>query len=441
MLPDALEALLKDVLGDRYVSQETIAPLLDLVIEMENAGEDSKGGIEEMEGAYMERLHRLVASKVAGNGQSEGTTDVSDPAAEVPAFPTDINPSGEDVVMEDIPAPTSVDLPPSVHPSGSQEEDTSQSVAPVRTPSPRPPHHIKMPPLNSETESSKPEVTLQPASPEPGSSILHASSPQTGSRSSPGQEEQSSTTQPDFGTSTTPILTPQSRSSPEYKTFVELMSTIDMGELPSFARFTADGVADRFIKGHMTFLLDVGEEKPGCWECLVFKWVDVESIWTSRNFQDQDVSKESRPDSIGWWFSYGRLRTERTPDGVTSEGMEKDWWTWWTKANPEWRVIVDGRVVPGGMGPWDRLRAPGPSGIVLFLVALRWWHDVVENVEEQARWELAVRCLFDTLCSLHQDALLCTPPKHNGKTRRRPAGALAPEEDPTQPRKRRRTRK
>ncbi|KAL0567971.1 SERTA domain-containing protein 3, partial [Marasmius crinis-equi] len=357
MLPDELDSLLSGLLGERYTSQETVAPLLDMVIELEKAGEDVDKGIDEMEDIYLDRLHRLVASKRASK---EGRGDVAgsaNPAAEDDFFPTDVNRNGDDVVMEDAPP-----SPPAVPPVASpllpiEDEEQLTLEKPRSTLSPSesplsPPQQDDTPPqpllAPSSTHSTPPPtpsgkddsaLSIQASK---NSSTLEGPSSTLGVLLSPHQREiqlpgglLTSPSESSSGSSSTPTS--------EYQAFVAVMSTINMDDLPSFVRFTSEGVEDRFIKGHMAYLLDEGKEKPPAWERLVFKWIDVESIWTSREFNDQDVSKKGRPESVSWWFSYGRLRTARTPAGVTVEEMEAEWWQWWTNANPEWRVKVDGK--------------------------------------------------------------------------------------------------
>ncbi|KAL0571417.1 hypothetical protein V5O48_010552 [Marasmius crinis-equi] len=416
MLPDKLDSLLSGLLGECSTSQETIAPLLDMMIELEKAGEDMDKGIDEIEDIYLDRLHRLVAN-VNRNGDDVVMEDAPPSPPAVPPVASPLLPiEDEEQLTLEKPRLT---LSPSESPlSPPQQDDTPPQplLAPSSTHSTPPP-----------TPSGKDDSTLSIQASKNGSTFEGPSST-LGVLLSPHQREiqlpgglLTSPSESSSGSSLTPTS--------EYQVFVAVMSTINMDDLPSFVRFTSEGVEDRFIKGHMAYLLDEGKEEPPAWERLVFKWIDVKSIWTSREFNGQDMSKKGRPESVSWWFSYGRLRTARTPAGVTVEEMEAEWWQWWTNANPEWRVKVDGKVVPGGVGSWDKLRAPGPNGIVLFLVALRWWHEVSESTEELGRWELTVKSIFETLSSLHHDALLAAPPSPTSKKRsRRPAGALAPEE-------------
>ncbi|KAL0572702.1 SERTA domain-containing protein 3 [Marasmius crinis-equi] len=452
---DNLNTSFKELLGERY-TPNALAPLLDKVIELQETGGNVQEGIREMESAYLERLHRLVASKVGLNGKPAS-------AAERPeSLPTGANNTQGDVTMNDLSAcasQSSTLLPPSapakarspsppipdkeepappqtsVPPSSPLLDSNQQSLNPETWP----PSPCSREPLRStsirdmnpgtrrddlELDSSTwnwqkvvkpgsiPTSESQPPSPQPN----HNSDPLDREKTTPPSPPNSSSPPPQHNATTpakpaehgadvpeVPVLVLTS----EYKAFAEIISTIKVDELPSFAKFTAEGVADRFIRGHMALLLQHGgEEMPGYWERVVYKWVDVESIWASREFPDQEVSKEGRPDSLGRWFAYGRLRSTKTPSNVTDNRMEAEWWPWWTNANPDWRVKVDGKVVPGGLGSWDQLRAPGPDGVVLFLITLRWWHDVLQNAEELQKWELAVKGIFEALCCLHQDALV-----------------------------------
>ncbi|KAL0566133.1 hypothetical protein V5O48_015883 [Marasmius crinis-equi] len=408
MLPDELDELFKGILGERYTSQETVAPLLDRVIELDKAGEDASKGILEVEVGYMDRLHRLVARKVllaSGLAVSEEGGNTGSVPELTQGVPTDVNSMEEDVVMEDPPPPT-----PPASPS------TTSAAAFWTSPPPaigirgmRPESRVDDLEDGAttwnwkKTDETGSLVGDEPRPPSPKSN--HDSPPSD--RSPPRREEEKTVAlKPSGFTTNAPIPeAPLPASYSEYKAFVEVMSTINIDDLPEFARYTPAGVTDRFIKGHMVFLLEAGTEKPASWERVVFKWADVESIWASKEFEDEEASKDGRPESLARWFAYGRLRSGKTPAKVSTEGMEADWWSWWTNANPGWRVKIDDKVVPGGHGSWDQIRAPGPNGIVLFLVALRWWHDVIENAEELGRWELALKSVFETLCRLHEDAL------------------------------------
>lgn len=71
----------------------------------------------------------------------------------------------------------------------------------------------------------------------------------------------------------------------------------------------------------------------------------------------------------------------------TSEEMESQWWAWWTKINPSWR-LRDGKVVQEGDGSWEVLKCPGQNGFLNVVITLKWRYGSMETPSEA--WKRAV---------------------------------------------------
>lgn len=57
------------------------------------------------------------------------------------------------------------------------------------------------------------------------------------------------------------------------------------------------------------------------------------------------------------------------------------------------------------MADWAGLCRPGVNGFVLYLVALKWWHDISPEEIVESGWTTAVAAVYTTLKHLHNDAL------------------------------------
>ncbi|KAK7006051.1 hypothetical protein R3P38DRAFT_2556461, partial [Favolaschia claudopus] len=54
--------------------------------------------------------------------------------------------------------------------------------------------------------------------------------------------------------------------------------------------------------------------------------------------------------------------------------FEQNWWQWWAKLQPHWRVRDRGpseRFIV--KKDWESLRVPGQNGMVSVLATLYWW--------------------------------------------------------------------
>ncbi|KAL0563781.1 hypothetical protein V5O48_018283 [Marasmius crinis-equi] len=78
---------------------------------------------------------------------------------------------------------------------------------------------------------------------------------------------------------------------------------------------------------------------------------------------------------------------------------------------PDWIPRIDKKVVLDGEGDWEDCEMPGKDGMVLLLVALRWWYDLAGNEDKEGGWVKAAKAVYytlDRMLSEHRQRL--TPP-------------------------------
>ncbi|KAL0568504.1 hypothetical protein V5O48_013484 [Marasmius crinis-equi] len=143
--------------------------------------------------------------------------------------------------------------------------------------------------------------------------------------------------------------------------------------------------------------------RPPVWPSLVYKWIELQEKWEHDRVSDAVLPTRARIPAMKQWFRNGRLTRKKgmgTQEAVVLEDIREEWWTWWDEVNPAWRLRVDGKVVPGGEGDWEALVSPGPDGILLFLVALRWWSDCGGFEDPEGCWSEAAKSLYYTMDDL-----------------------------------------
>ncbi|KAK7019754.1 hypothetical protein VNI00_017951 [Paramarasmius palmivorus] len=160
-----------------------------------------------------------------------------------------------------------------------------------------------------------------------------------------------------------------------------------------------------YIRDFVTFLLHVPEgsrTRPKEFEALTHLWAELEDLWCVAKIDPKNVPKKARPDGFDLWFRVGRWRSsgEATPKTATLIHLRDRWWKWWSSANPEWRIREGEFILPGGHGDWEEMEYAGKDGLVLFLVALKWWYDRLEDGIDDGLWLAAVRSVYSTLNEL-----------------------------------------
>ncbi|KAJ7840612.1 hypothetical protein B0H14DRAFT_2360567 [Mycena olivaceomarginata] len=120
------------------------------------------------------------------------------------------------------------------------------------------------------------------------------------------------------------------------------------------------------------------------------EWKDVVGLWwkleESTGFESstKTLPTSGRPKEVAMWVRNAR---KGIPD-VLPQSFSDQWWQWWTRINPEWRV-VDGALVKEGDGDWEELRCPGQNGLLNVLACLKWWRNALGRETED--WLDAVR--------------------------------------------------
>ncbi|KAK7020697.1 hypothetical protein VNI00_017639 [Paramarasmius palmivorus] len=141
-----------------------------------------------------------------------------------------------------------------------------------------------------------------------------------------------------------------------------------------------------------------GPDRPQLWRSLVYLWADLQESWEMvPGFKNKKApGKPVRPICIEQWNKYGRTRSMASgaPPGATLECLRAEWWSWWSSANPP-SVSRSGHfVLPATESDVKEMHMRGEHGIVLFLVVLRWWHDVGGHSDEASMWEEAVKSMY-----------------------------------------------
>ncbi|KAL0565280.1 hypothetical protein V5O48_016743 [Marasmius crinis-equi] len=167
----------------------------------------------------------------------------------------------------------------------------------------------------------------------------------------------------------------------------------------------------KFPNNFLLYLQTVPKDKqsrPEEFKMTVLKWLNLEGIWKSLDIPQQNLDKGQWPDIFSTWFKEGRTRMLRTPKNISAVKIKENWWTWWTAVNPSWRPQIDWQMGKGSDGGWDKLMSAGSKGIVLPLVALRWWYNVLEDGTNNAAWRIVLKDYYYALCWLYDASMTLT---------------------------------
>ncbi|KAJ7056479.1 hypothetical protein C8F01DRAFT_1087297 [Mycena amicta] len=90
--------------------------------------------------------------------------------------------------------------------------------------------------------------------------------------------------------------------------------------------------------------------------------------------------------AYGWVNSTGSFATDHQP---------KEWWSWWSVNQPDWREWVDGKPALGKeyKGGWEGLLVAGQNGMLNVVVSLYWWgcKEVAVKGHSSTGWTQAVK--------------------------------------------------
>ncbi|KAK7038937.1 hypothetical protein VNI00_010328 [Paramarasmius palmivorus] len=140
-----------------------------------------------------------------------------------------------------------------------------------------------------------------------------------------------------------------------------------------------------------------GPPRPELWTNVVYRWADLQECWEKvPGFKDKKAPKEKRPVCIETWNKTGRTRSLQSlpPEGTKLEVLRVQWWQWWTSVHPNTASRQDGFVLPDTSLAVDEMHMRGEHGIVLFLVLLRWWHDLGGYNDPCGMWEEATKSVY-----------------------------------------------
>ncbi|KAK7021099.1 hypothetical protein VNI00_017502 [Paramarasmius palmivorus] len=135
----------------------------------------------------------------------------------------------------------------------------------------------------------------------------------------------------------------------------------------------------------------------------IYLWIMVEERW--HGVVPHNALPQGRcVDGLAYWFKAHRVKMTKPPSEVKLEQIRDQFWAWLEECSPEWmdrdskhRLLPSGAA---GDGDFEDLVCPGTSGIVLVLVALRWWCDVGGATDKAGFWYEAARCVHTLLAGL-----------------------------------------
>ncbi|PBK66645.1 hypothetical protein ARMSODRAFT_1021094 [Armillaria solidipes] len=140
------------------------------------------------------------------------------------------------------------------------------------------------------------------------------------------------------------------------------------------------------------------------------RWNDVLGclmVWEGRGgFRDLKGAKHRHLSEVASWIKF----YQRTHPEIMQAGLWRfadEWWSWWKRMQPAWRVVDDvvgplGDEYRVGLGgDWEVLSKRGQNGHVSPLAALVWWGDSVgDDVDLRREWAWALEECHHTLLNL-----------------------------------------
>lgn len=164
----------------------------------------------------------------------------------------------------------------------------------------------------------------------------------------------------------------------------------------------------------------------GSWRMQVFRYAHssirpqlilmLYQLATGANFSPLAMF---RPKEIAQWTRASRPLVDS--DILVPEDFAVTWWKWWSRLQPPSRSEA-GRpdmLSPTYLMKWDSIRKPGKNGLILVIVALRWW-GVASSASEEWRKAVddvssAVFCMAD---AGHMEVIPVKSVKDGGNARR-----------------------
>ncbi|KAJ7066094.1 hypothetical protein C8F01DRAFT_1248142 [Mycena amicta] len=104
---------------------------------------------------------------------------------------------------------------------------------------------------------------------------------------------------------------------------------------------------------------------------------------------------DHRPKQIGAWVKNKRVATTAYCAIPNLEVYSREWWSWWSVNQPDWRERVDGKPAPGKeyKGGWEGLLVAGQNGMLNVVVSLYWWgcKELAVKGHSSTGWMQAVK--------------------------------------------------
>ncbi|KAJ7605235.1 hypothetical protein DFH06DRAFT_1020351, partial [Mycena polygramma] len=144
------------------------------------------------------------------------------------------------------------------------------------------------------------------------------------------------------------------------------------------------------------------EELGGLYHEVLEALIDLERSY-GFVFGTEKVKGVGRPSQVTEWIRDGRGRTQAVRAVPDVPKFSREWWTWWSSLQPEWRGSWRGRATqppPPENAVWEKLRVPGQNGVLSVVATLYWWGCAEKGLgmaTRSADWEEAAT---DTLWAL-----------------------------------------
>ncbi|KAL1698449.1 hypothetical protein EV121DRAFT_297180 [Schizophyllum commune] len=155
------------------------------------------------------------------------------------------------------------------------------------------------------------------------------------------------------------------------------------------------------------------------WHELVGLWALIESL---NDFKDEGarLSSERRPPWVSSWIKWGRSPSfepwllqnqddnedEEEAAAAAYDKFREDMKAWWHAINPDWRPRSTSFSLGRGEGDWSKLFCPGQNGLISVVKCLKWWWELLEEIDEiaddRAQWFDAVDEVTYTLGELYE---------------------------------------
>ncbi|KAJ7050766.1 hypothetical protein C8F01DRAFT_1000131 [Mycena amicta] len=113
---------------------------------------------------------------------------------------------------------------------------------------------------------------------------------------------------------------------------------------------------------------------------LLERWISLESAY---RWQAGDVYFPAgrRVRQVTHWVQNYRLGGPGITSIPNTDVFGKQWWVWWIKAQPDWRIVDGDPIRADAEGrPWGSMVCPGKNGILSVVASLYWWGSALKRL-------------------------------------------------------------